>query len=123
MGIWLFSDRDDLPASLPRVTTTRDAIHLPSVDKNGTLLSEELVNDFLAGAWAIGLVQVHRARGYWTLSETGELQDEDVRIAFSAMPVDPAALRALADKVLLRGNQDAVAFEIAGQVLITSGDS
>lgn len=118
MGIWLSTDRGDLPVSLRRVTVARDAIHLPSVDKDGAPIAASLAEAFLAEARATGLVHLHQARGYWTLSGTGELQAESVRIAFNPAPVDRAALAKLAASVLERGNQDAVAYEIDGTVRV-----
>lgn len=120
LGIWLFSDRTDLPDDLPRLAIGRDAIHLPSVEKSGAPLPDDLILSFLSAARALGLSKTHRARGYWTLSDSGELQDEDVLIAFSDTPVDPNALHTLAVRVLETGKQDAVAYEVGGRVLVAA---
>lgn len=122
VGIWLSSDRTDLPAHLPVVLSDRDALHLPTVDRVGQALPESLIASFQHAAQEIGLTGTHPARGYWTLSGSGELQVERVWIAFSPEPVDPAALFRLAREVLVRGNQDAVACEIRGTVQVISGD-
>ena len=66
----------------------------------------------------IGLSSANEARGYWTLSGSGELQAEAVIIAFSNGSVNPDALRTLANTILQQANQDAVAYEIDGAVKI-----
>lgn len=122
LGIWLSTDAPALLTQFPPVFFTRDGIHLPSLDKHGTPLPDTLRQQFIIHAEALGLTQTHPARGYWTLSETGELQDEDVIIAFSETSVDREKLLALAQLVLEKGNQDAVAYEVAGAVLHYKGE-
>lgn len=117
LGIWLSTDDPTLLTQFPPVSFTRDGIHIPSVDKHGTPLPDTLRQQFLTRAVHLGLTQTHPARGYWTLSETGELQDEDVIIAFSETPVDRTYLTALAQFILETGHQDAVAYEMGGEVL------
>lgn len=117
LGIWLSTDAPALLTQFLPVYFTRDGIHLPSVDKHGNPLPDTLRQQFLTRAAHLGLTQTHPARGYWTLSETGELQDEDVIIAFSETPIDHPELLALAQFVLETGNQDAVAYEVRGEVL------
>lgn len=117
LGIWLSTDDPVLLTQFPPVYFTRDGIHLPSVDQHGTPLPDTLRQQFLTRAAHLGLTHTHPARGYWTLSETGQLQDEDVIIAFSETPVSHPELLALAQFVLEIGNQDAVAYEMGGEVL------
>lgn len=121
IGIWLSTDRDDLPPQLPVVHLARDAVHIPSVDQNGRPLAGGLIDSFLAAARQIGLTGKHAARGYWTLSSTGALQIETVWIVFSPDPVDPDRLHALVNDIYTRGNQDAVAYEIRGTVQVFQG--
>lgn len=116
VGVWLSTDNPTLIAGMTVITTHRDAIHLPSVEKNGLPLAPGLVAEFVRRAKAIGLTDLRPARGYWTLSETGELQAEEVLIACSDRPVGHAHLLELARFILAAGNQDAVAWEEGGQV-------
>ena len=119
MGIWLSTSDARLLANAEVIFVARDAIHIPSVEKTGKALSRSLIDVFVDQARAIGLNEVRRARGYWTLSETGALQSEDVLIAFStaqAAPSDRSRLIELAHLILRRANQDAVAWEAGGVV-------
>lgn len=116
VGVWLSTDDPALLDGMTVIHTSRDAIHLPSVQKNGTPLAPSLIAEFVSRAKAIGLTDFRKARGYWTLSETGELQAEEVLIACSNQPVGHTQLLQLAYFILAAGNQDAVAWEEAGQV-------
>ena len=71
---------------------------------------------FDAKAAKIGLDKNRRATGYWTLSTSGELQSEEVLIAFSDQGVQYDLLRNLASEIIRYTNQDAVAIEVSGRV-------
>jgi hypothetical protein len=116
MGIWLNTTNPHLLAQGQVISLARDAIHIPSLEKSGRPLPAPLAAEFLERAKALGLERVSRARGYWTLSETGELQAEEVLIAWSDTPVAQLRLLELARFILEKGNQDAVAWEEAGEV-------
>lgn len=116
VGVWLSTDDPALLDGIAVIHTSRDALHLPSVEKNGRPLAPGLIAEFISRAKAIGLTDLRPARGYWTLSETGELQAEEVLIACSNRPVGHTQLLELAHFILAVGNQDAVAWEEAGQV-------
>jgi len=120
LGIWLSTDRTDLPPGLPVIYLSRNAVHIPSVDQAGRPLPDVLIASFLESARRIGLNETHAARGYWTLSGSGRLQVEHVWIASGSEGVKPADIHALALDILQRGNQDAVACEIAGDVQLVS---
>ncbi len=123
LGLWLSTDDPTLFLQFKPVYFTRDGIHLPSVDKHGRPLADALRQEFITRAHDLGLVYTHPGRGYWTLSETGQLQDEEVIIAFSESPVDREGLASLARFVLEAGNQDAVAYEVEGEVRHLSGEN
>lgn len=116
VGVWLSTDDPALLDGMAVIHTSRDAVHLPSVEKTGQAISHGLVTEFIRRAKAIGLTNLRPARGYWTLSETGELQAEEVLIACSNQPVGHTQLLELARFILAAGNQDAVAWEERGQV-------
>ncbi len=116
VGIWLSTSDTQLLTQSSLVSIIRDAIHIPSVEKTGQILTDSLIAEFVQRANAVGLNRVNKAVGYWTLSETGELQAEAVKIAFSLTPCDRQKLEALAHFILARANQDAVAWEEAGEV-------
>ncbi len=114
VGIWL----DDASGALAgrRIDVVRDALHVPSVTRSGQPLSLAVRAEALGQAARLGLRDQHAAIGYWTLSDSGIVQEEAVVIVFSATAVDRVRLRALADWLLVAGDQDAVAIEVAGRV-------
>ena len=114
VGIWL----DDATGALGghRIDVVRDALHVPSVTRTGEPLSSAIRAEALDRATRLGLREQHAAIGYWTLSDSGIVQEEAVIIVFSATAVDRLRLRALADWLLVAGEQDAVAIEVAGRV-------
>ena len=116
VGIWLSTSDAHLLTQTSIVSLMRDAIHIPSVTKTGQILADSLIAKFVQRANAIGLSRVNKAVGYWTLSETGQLQAEAVKIAFSMASCDRQKLEALAHFILVRANQDAVAWEAGGEV-------
>ncbi len=98
-----------------RRSSCRFALHIPSQTRNHVPLPEKQIEAFEAAARAIGLLQISPATGFWTL-DSGILQEEPLRIAWSEAPVDTEALKRLAYQVLAEGNQEAVAMEVAGWV-------
>jgi hypothetical protein len=95
----------------------RYALHIPSQTREHTPLAPGQIAAFGAASRDIGLDQVSRATGFWTL-ETGVLQQEPLRIAWSDAPVEETALRALVLRILTESNQEAVAIEVAGRVVV-----
>jgi len=116
MGPWLSTDNPEILAHGTVILVARDALHIPTLQQDGRSIPLELRSEIEARAAAIGLVKTHRAIGYWTLSESGEQQKEDVTIVISSQPVDHVSLRDLAEFVIRAANQDAVAIEISGKV-------
>jgi len=116
VGPWL-SSRDEKVYSLGTVIViSRNAIHIPSLEKTGVRIPDSTITDFCQRAASIGLSQVRNATGYWTLASSGILQSEEVQIAFSHDKTDLDALRRLAKEIILATNQEAVAIEIFGRV-------
>ncbi len=121
VGIWLGTDDEGLLAAGRSIEVVRDALHVPSLKRTGQPVSLAVRAEALGLAERIGLRQRHAATGYWTLSETGELQTESVVIVFSPTPVERQRLEALATWLLRAADQDAVAIEIAGVVVHVKG--
>ena len=116
IGAWLSTDAEHLLAKGKVILSTRNAIHIPSLEKNGRQITPALIETLSQQAQSIGMDNVHTATGYWTLSETGEMQKEQVLIAFTEEAVDPEKLRQLATEIIRAANQDAVAIEVSGRV-------
>ena len=115
-GPWLSTDNPEILSRGTVVMIARDALHIPTLQQDGRPIPFELRSEIEARAAAIGLTETHPAVGYWTLSESGELQQENVTIVISSQPVDRASLLDLAEFMIREANQDAVAIEISGKV-------
>jgi len=101
----------------------RDAIYIPTLQKNGHPVAEEVVNSLKTQASALGLTSITQAAGMWVLSDTGEVQAETIWIAFSSNPIADEkrpALRALAETTKILANQDEVAREENGRLYFTA---
>lgn len=116
VGPWLSSSNQELYAFGTVIDSTRNAIHIPSLEQTGVVIPEAVIADYCQQAAAIGLTQLSDAVGYWTLAASGVVQKEKVKIAFSEWLVDLEALRHLAQEIILATNQEAVAIEVAGKV-------
>ena len=115
LGCWVQSEDDALLIQGERRLSYRYALHIPSQTRGHAPLLPEQIAAFEAAAYSIGLNDISQATGFWTL-ENGVLQEEPLRIAWSEEQVDAEALRALARRVLLESDQEAVAIEVAGRV-------
>lgn len=101
----------------------RDAIYIPTLQKNGHPVAEEVVNSLKTQASALGLISLTQAAGMWVLSNTGEVQTETIWIAYSSSPIAASkrpALKALAETTKILANQDEVAREESGQLFFTA---
>lgn len=116
VGPWLNTADTTLLNRGTVIMSARNAIHIPSLEQTGRKIRPEVIEEICRRAAAIGLTQIRRATGYWTLSGTGELQSEQVLIAFSHQNVTSGLLRQLASEIVKMANQDAVAIEVSGQV-------
>lgn len=101
----------------------RDAIYIPTLQKNGHPVAEQVVNSLKIQAVALGLTSITQAAGMWVLSDTGEVQTETIWIAYSAIPIEASkrpALRMLAETTKILANQDEVAREESGRLFFTA---
>ena len=104
---------------------SRDAIYIPTVQKNGEAVSRETVSELKAAARRLGLIEITRAAGAWVLTSTGEIQTETVWIASAphgASAITPR-LAGLASHIRTAANQDCVAYEVAGELRFTATDA
>ena len=111
------SDDPNLLALGKNLPSLRYALHIPSQTQHQAPLTPGQIEAFTVAAKAIGLHQISRATGYWTLA-TGQVQQEPLRIAWSDEPIDENALRKVASRILFEAEQEAVAIEVAGSVQI-----
>ena len=116
IGPWLSTSDKNLLARGKIAMSTRDAVHIPSLEKNGDQIRTEVINMLCRQAESIGLTEIGVATGYWTLTETGKLQSEPVLITYSNCGLAPGKLRLLASEIARVANQDAIAIEISGKV-------
>ncbi len=103
--------------------SVRDAIYIPTLQKNGQPVAEEVVSSLKIQAAALGLTSITQAAGMWVLSETNEVQAETIWICYSQDPVAAEkrpALKALASTIKVLANQDDVAWEELGRLNFTN---
>ncbi|HEY5731894.1 MAG TPA: hypothetical protein VIS72_17745, partial [Anaerolineales bacterium] len=93
VGPWLSSPDKELYSLGTVITTSRNAIHIPSLEQTGARIPESMIMNFCQRAASIGLGQVRNATGYWTLASSGILQKEEVKIASSHDKIDLDSLR------------------------------
>lgn len=115
LGCWVQSEDEALLIQGERQLSHRYALHIPSQTRRHAPLPPEQIAAFEAAAYSIGLNHTSQATGFWTL-ENGVLQEEPLQIVWSEEQVDGEALRALARRVLMESDQEAVAIEVAGRV-------
>lgn len=96
----------------------RDAAYIPTLQKNGQPVPEEVVAEVKARATELGLTTLTRAAGMWVLSETGEVQTETIWIAHGK--TKNGSLTALAQHIKAAANQDCVAWENGGELHFTN---
>ncbi len=116
IGFWLGTNDDVLLGECVCFESFRFALHVPSEDKHGHKLSENLLAGFIQKASDLGLNNLSKARGYWTHEETKVLQEEAVTIVWTNEKLDESALLELARVLLIEANQDAVAVEFKGVI-------
>jgi len=56
----------------------RDAIYIPTLQKDGRSVSSETIENLKQEARELGLSKTSRASGMWVLSETNEVQTETI---------------------------------------------
>jgi len=117
IGCWVQSNNSSLSALGDQRVSHRFALHIPSQTQKHLPLLTYQIEAFAAAARDLGLNQVSKAVGYWTL-DSGVVQQEPLLIAWSNEPVDEQALREIASRILLDADQEAVAIEVTGTVEI-----
>lgn len=115
VGCWVQTADEAVLQQGERRPATRYALHIPSETWYQEPLDAASITAFVVAARGIGLRQVSRATGFWTLG-SGLLQREPLQIAWSDEAVKLHLLRALARRILHEGEQEAVAIEVAGSV-------
>jgi|GEM_PF-2465724 len=93
----------------------RNALYIPTLQKDGQPVPKEVIDGFIADAKNLGLNCVNIAMGMWELTGSGRVQIEKIWIASDlALSADKDAIRCLAINIKSRVNQDGVTYEIGG---------
>lgn len=100
----------------------RDAIYIPTLQKDGHPVASETVESLKKEARELGLDKTSRASGMWVLSETNEVQAETIWVLFAEQSVNRIQLKNLAVKIERVANQDCVAREEDGKLQFTAGE-
>ena len=116
VGPWLSSSDQNLWSKGTVQMSSRNAIHIPSLEPTGEKIPADIIERFCQRAATLGLDQMRLATGYWTLASTGELQVEEIRIVYSEKAFSPIILYQLADEIIRITSQEAIAIEISGRV-------
>lgn len=116
VGPWLSSADQKLHTFGTVITTSRNAVHIPSLEQTGAPIPDSVITNICQRAASVGLTRIRDATGYWTLASSGSLQKEKVKIAFSDDLIDLDLLRSLAREIIVAVNQEAVAIEVSGRV-------
>lgn len=126
IGWWTQCEIADQATALgTSFTGVRDAIYIPTLQKDGRPVSRELIEQLKREAETLGLKNITRASGMWVLSHTGEVQSETVWI-FSTSTTDGVnsqKLAQLAIKIEREAFQDCVAREESGELRFTAGET
>lgn len=125
VGWWTYTTNPEIAHRIGQVFNgTRDAIFLPTIQKNGDVVSREIVEQLKVRARLLGLKEVSQASGMWVLGNDesiphelrGTVQSETIWIFWSQNQIDCAALAQLAEEMVTLCNQDSIAYEIAGEL-------
>ncbi len=100
----------------------RDAIYIPTLQKDGRPVASETVESLKKEARDLGLDKTSHASGMWVLSETNEVQAETIWFLFAEHSVNRTQLKNLAVKIERVANQDCVAREEDGELKFTAGE-
>jgi hypothetical protein len=100
----------------------RDALYIPTIQKNGVPVDTEVIEKIKARARQLGLNNFACARGMWILSTTGEAQVEVIWIAWATSCELRDLLPALAKEIRSATNQDCVAWEEGGTLKFTGSE-
>jgi hypothetical protein len=116
-GWWTYS-ADHLQGIGKKIKGVRDALYIPTLQKNGMPVATEHIESLKAHAKSLGFENETAASGMWVLSETGEVQIEYIWILWTEKI--GAKIRKnlgnLAEKIKNLTNQDSVAYELGGKL-------
>lgn len=120
IGWWTYvPDDESRPVSDGKVfEDNRDALYIPTLQKDGNPVSEEAIAKLKANAQELGFTETSSASGMWILSETSEAQVEFIWILWSSKISEEIRqqLPELAKKIKINTNQDCVAYEVGGKL-------
>jgi len=116
-GWWTFS-ADPILGIGEEKKGGRDALYIPTLQKNGVPVATEHVQKLRAHARELGFVNETPASGMWVLSENGEVQIEYIWILWAEKIGEEVRenLGQLAEEVKEMTNQDSVAYELGGEL-------
>jgi len=118
IGWWTFSTDPikSIGDKLAKKIGTRDALYIPTLQKNGLPVDAEQIRELKTHAKSLGFLNETPASGMWVLSETGEVQIEYIWILWTERVSKEVRqkLPALAEQIKNLTNQDSVAYELGG---------
>lgn len=118
IGWWTFSSEPmiGIGDELAEKVGVRDAIYIPTLQKNGLPVGTRQIEKIKSFARVMGFVNETPASGMWVLSETGEVQIEYIWILWTTKTHRkfPRYLPVLAERIKMVTNQDSVAYELGG---------
>lgn len=120
IGWWTFSTEpmNGIGDELAKKIGTRDALYIPTLQKNGLPVDTEQIRNLKTHAKSLGFLNETPASGMWVLSETGEVQIEYIWILWVSEISKEVRqeLPALAEQIKNLTNQDSVAYELGGKL-------
>ncbi len=117
IGWWTYST-EELSELGKNFQGGRDALYIPTLQKTGEPVATEHVQKLREHANSLGFSNETPASGMWVLSETGEVQIEYIWIIWTTRASQNVRARIsnLAKKIKELTNQDAVAYELDGEL-------
>ncbi len=118
IGWWTFSPEpiSGIGSELADGVGVRDALYIPTLQKNGLPVDLEQIFQLKKNAKSLGFSNETPASGMWVLSETGEVQIEYVWILWVSEVSKEVRqeIPLLAEEIKNLTNQDSVAYELGG---------
>ena len=120
IGWWTFSPKPitGIGDELAKKVGVRDALYIPTLQKNGLPVDTEQIRKLKTQAKGLGFNNETAASGMWVLSETGEVQIEYIWILWTEKVSKEVRqqLPSLAGEIKNLTNQDSVAYELGGKL-------
>lgn len=120
LGWWTYSiePMTGVGDELAEKIGVRDALYIPTLQKNGLPVDPEQIRKLKNHAKSLGFSNETPASGMWVLSETGEVQIEYIWILWTEKIGDEVRkdLGQLAEEIKELTNQDSVAYELGGKL-------